>query len=189
MQPPEAPQPCWRCLHLAVHMTIISPVYPNTFWAFCLPPKWSVCANRSNGIYYYVVAFFQGSLLPLLLIKSSCVLILMALSFFPSHLSVGFCALQVSISTLHSPSPEDSSCPQSPFTGEGCQNNLHRTSRRAGGKPDRTPAFNPVQGLWYLVRLLLGHDSSWTVGPCSCPESTRCGTGPEQRGTLETCFC
>ena len=91
--------------------------------------------NRSNGSFYYVVASFQrDSLLPLLACKIFLCLILAALSFFPSHLSVGFCALWISISTLDSSSPEKQLLFLKSFYWERLLNNLHRTSRRAGEK-------------------------------------------------------
>lgn len=101
-----------QCAHLAVHMTTVSSIYPNVFWALLFTLTLSIVpVNRSNGPYYYVVALFQrDSSLPLLACKIFLCLIFAALSFFPSYLSVGFCALWISISTLHSSSPENSSC-------------------------------------------------------------------------------
>lgn len=105
--------------------------------------------------------FPEGFFIAFTAYKILLCLILLGLSFFSSHLSVGFCVLWVSISTLHSSSPEDSSRFCSPFTGEGCWNYLHRTSRRAGGK---TP-INPLHSVQYslidtLIRFLMKQGSS-----------------------------
>lgn len=117
--------------------------------------------NRSNGSFYYVVASFQrDSLLPLLACKIFLCLILAALSFFPSHLSVGFCALWISISTLDSSSPENSSCFWSPFTGKGCWTICTGQVGELEKRQHWTSTFSSVRLMDTSINLLLTWGSS-----------------------------
>lgn len=94
-------------MHLAVHMSIFSAVYSNEFWAFCLLLSLSVCALQR--IKWHLLThgglFTEGLVIALTSYKILLCLILLALSFLSSHLSVGFCTSWVSISTLHSSFP------------------------------------------------------------------------------------
>ena len=141
-------------------MTTVSSIYPNVFWTLLFTLTLSIVpVNRSNGPYYYVVASFQkDSSLPWLACKIFLCLILAALSFFPSHLSVGFCALWISISTLHSSSPENSSCFWSPFTGKGCWTICTGQAGELEKKQHWTSALSPVHLMDTLISLL------WTWG-------------------------
>lgn len=143
---------------------------------YCSPLTLSIVPiNRSNGSYYYVVASFQrDSLLPLLACKIFLCLILAALSFFPSHLSVGFCALWISISTLHSSSPENSSCFWSPFTGKGCWTICTRQVRELEKRQHRTSAFSSVH-LWIPWSVSYWHEVlPQAIVSYSYLESTHC---------------
>lgn len=140
------------------------PYLPDVSWAFCLPLMLFVSSNRSNDTLICSGLFPERLYIAFTAYKILLCLILLGLSFFSSHLSVGFCVLCVSISTLHSSSPEDSSCFCSPFIGEGCWNYSHRTSRRTGGEnPHKSTAFCSVQFNRY---------------PDKVPDETRVFPGP-----------
>ena len=89
-------------MHLAVHMSIISAVYSNVFWALCLPLSLSDCALQQ--IKWHLLTqgglFTEGLVIAFTAYPVLLCLILLALSFLSSHLSVGFCAPWVRISTL-----------------------------------------------------------------------------------------